>query len=76
MLTPIAGAGAFYAAPETPHAFCPRSAGSMRFGFAKSHPAVVFPPRLRSAPPPEGAAPGGFPLGLLLAGRGEKNRRG
>ena len=25
-------------------------------------------PRRRSAPPPEGEAPGGFPLGLLLAG--------
>ena len=68
------GAGAFYAAPETPHAFCPRSAGSMRFGFAKSHPAVK--PHDAVPPPPEGAAPGGFPLGLLLAVGGEKNRRG
>ena len=59
MLAPVAGAGAFYAAPETPHAFCPKSAGFMRFGFAKSPPAVVFPPRRRPA-----AARGGSPRRL------------
>ena len=47
--------GRFTPPPKTPHAFCPRSAGSTCF--FKALPAVVFPPRLRSAPPPEGAAP-------------------
>ena len=124
MLATRAGAGAFGAAPDTPHAVFPRSAGFYvrwqyqrtprrrvpptaacipqnlprrhlsrlaltgysRFcgslalrGFRAAY-AVLTPARMVvfdiALPPPEGTAPGGFPLGLLLAGGRQKRERG
>ena len=60
--------GRFDAAPDTHHAFFPRSAGSMRLCGSQKRTPPLCSPHGGVPPPPEGAAPVGFPLGLLLAG--------
>ena len=63
---------AFYAAPEPLTRFFEVGGVNVLWGQAQSTPRRSTP-RRRFAPPPEGAAASGFPLGLLLAG-GRKER--
>ena len=74
-LSRVLARGRFDAAPHTPHAFVHGRRGPCAFAVPKRTPPLCSPHGV-VPPPPEGAAPGGFPLGLLLAGRGEKNERG
>ena len=53
---PSASAGAFYAAPENPSRVLSK-VGGVDVLFQSTPRRCVPPPRLRSAPPPEGAAP-------------------
>ena len=70
------GAGAFYAAPENPSRGLSKVGGVLCALAIPTHTPPLCSPHGGVPPPPEGTAASGFPLGLLLAGGGEKNGRG
>ena len=71
-----ANAGAFCAAPDTPHAVFPKSAGSYVRWQSQRTPRRCVPPTAASRRRPKGQPLAASPSGLLLAGGGAKNGRG